>query len=51
MIGVEQINFTVPLSQAPGDWALFFNFGSCPDGSGHCDKIGISTSYAKLPVR
>jgi uncharacterized protein (TIGR03437 family) len=51
MIGVEQINFTVPADQGPGDWALFFNVGSCPDGSGPCGKVGNSTSYAKLPVR
>jgi uncharacterized protein (TIGR03437 family) len=54
MIGVEQINFVVPANQQPGDWALFFNAGSCPDGSptpGKCGLNGSSSPYVKLPVR
>jgi hypothetical protein len=53
MIGVEQINFVVPANQAPGDWALFVNIGSCPDGRGNkCHPQGASSSpYVKLPVR
>jgi uncharacterized protein (TIGR03437 family) len=54
MIGVEQINFVVPANQQPGDWALFFNAGSCPDGSptpGKCGLTGHSSPYVKLPVR
>jgi len=54
-IGVEQINFVVPANQAPGDWALFFNEGSCPDGIGPPDRCatggGRSSPYVKLPVR
>lgn len=52
-IGVEQINFVVPANQAPGDWALFFNQGSCPDGSGPPGRCGYgySSPYVKLPVR
>jgi len=54
-IGVEQINFVVPANQAPGDWALFFNDGSCPDGIGPPDRCatsgGLSSPYVKLPVR
>jgi hypothetical protein len=54
MIGVEQINFVVPANQQPGDWALFFNAGSCPDGSptpGKCGLNGSSSPHVKLPVR
>ena len=53
MIGVEQINFVVPANQAPGDWALFFNEGSCPDPSNCPARVreGISSAYVKLPVR
>ncbi len=36
LVGVEQINFVVPANQASGNWALFFNSGSCADGSGRC---------------
>jgi hypothetical protein len=52
-IGVEQINFVVPANQQPGDWALFFNEGSCPDGSGPPGRCGYgySSPYVKLPVR
>jgi len=54
-IGVEQINFVVPSDQQPGDWALFFNLGSCPDGSGPPGRCGpgygSSSPYVKLPVR
>jgi uncharacterized protein (TIGR03437 family) len=52
MIGVEQINFVVPANQQPGDWALFFNAGSCPDGRGsQCSLHASSSPYVKLPVR
>jgi uncharacterized protein (TIGR03437 family) len=56
-VGVEQINFVVPANQQPGDWALFFNMGSCPDGSGPPGRCGydggkgLSSPYVKLPVR
>jgi len=53
-VGVEEINFEVPSSQKPGDWALFFNSGSCPDGSGipgDCGATeGNSSPYVLLPV-
>jgi len=55
LIGVEEIVFTVPANQQPGDWALFFNNGSCPDGRGApCPGQGpgsFSSPYALLPVR
>ncbi len=50
-IGVEEIRFVVPANQAPGDWALFFNSGSCTDGSGLCGTGAFSSAYVKLPVR
>jgi hypothetical protein len=55
-VGIEQIDFVVPENQAPGDWALFFNRGSCPDGTGRiCDSSDAqkarSSLYVKLPVR
>lgn len=54
-VGVEQIIFTVPTNQQPGDWALFFNNGSCPDGRGApCPgrtQGSFSSPFAKLPVR
>jgi len=55
-IGVEQINFVIPTNQQPGDWALFFNTGSCLDGrpssQGQCGNPGGGSSpYVKLPVR
>jgi len=50
-IGVEQVTFVVPANQQPGDWALFFNLGSCPDGRGACLPFGQSSPYVKLPVR
>jgi len=50
-IGVEEIHFIVPANQKPGDWALFFNVGSCPDRGGPCDTRGSSSAYVKLPVR
>ena len=53
-IGVEQINFVIPASQGAGDWALFFNHGSCPDGNPtpfRCGLNGSSGPYVKLPVR
>jgi len=55
LVGIEQINFVVPIHQQPGDWALFFNLGSCTDGSGYkcasADGFGSSSPYVKLPVR
>jgi len=55
MIGVEEIVFHVPANQQPGDWALFFNTGSCSDGRGApCpgQPPGSNSSpYALLPVR
>lgn len=54
MIGVEQINFVVPANQQAGNWALFFNSGSCPSGSGapgSCGWPGLSSPYVTLPVR
>jgi hypothetical protein len=51
-IGVEEIRFVVPADKQPGDWALFFNSGSCPDGRGNqCSVFGSSSPYVKLPVR
>jgi hypothetical protein len=51
-IGVELITFVVPADKQPGDWALFFNLGSCPDGRGAaCLPFGQSSPYVKLPVR
>jgi uncharacterized protein (TIGR03437 family) len=50
-IGVEQIIFVVPKGQPQGDWAVFFNNGSCPDRGGPCGAFGESSAYAKLPVR
>jgi uncharacterized protein (TIGR03437 family) len=53
MTGVEQINFVVPASQQAGNWALFFNVGSCPNGggAGTCSPSGGSSPYALLPVQ
>jgi uncharacterized protein (TIGR03437 family) len=54
LVGIEQINFVVPVHQAAGDWALFYNSGSCIDGSGdRCGAVvaGASSPYVKLPVR
>jgi uncharacterized protein (TIGR03437 family) len=55
LVGIEQINFVVPAHQQSGDWALFYNSGSCTDGSGYkcgsVDDIGASSPYVKLPVR
>ena len=56
MIGVEEITFIVPPNQAPGDWALFFNEGSCLNGRDPLDcglfrSEGISSAFVKLPVR
>jgi uncharacterized protein (TIGR03437 family) len=54
LVGVEQINFVVPANQKPGTWALFFNIGSCPDGSGVPGTCGAtsatSSPYVLLPV-
>lgn len=53
-VGVEEIHFVVPTNQQPGNWPLFFNSGSCPDGSGvpgTCGATGGSSSpYVLLPV-
>jgi len=52
-IGVEQINFVVPANQQPGNWALFFNVGSCtqaPFTAGACGN-GASSPYVLLPVQ
>lgn len=53
LIGVEQVNFVVPAHQQAGDWALFYNYGSCTDGRGNaCTPLaGASSPYVKLPVR
>ncbi len=53
LIGVEQINFVVPKNQQPGDWDLFYNKGSCPDGSPgiRCSNTAESSPSVKLPVR
>lgn len=56
LIGVEEISFVVPATQQAGNsWALFFNRGSCPDGSGipgSCGaSAGISSPYVLLPVQ
>ncbi len=54
LIGVEQINFVVPKNQQPGDWDLFYNKGSCPDGvppPGRCSPTASSSPSVKLPVR
>jgi uncharacterized protein (TIGR03437 family) len=56
MIGVEQINFVVPAGQTPGNWALFYNVGSC-DANGVCPNPGlfglsaVSSPYVLLPVQ
>jgi hypothetical protein len=56
MIGVEQINFVVPSNQAPGNWALFYNVGTC-DLNGVCESPGFfaspasSSPYVLLPVQ
>ena len=55
-IGVEEIDFVVPADQQPGNWPLFINIGSCPDGSGAPGKCGTgslpaeSGPYVLLPV-
>jgi hypothetical protein len=53
-VGIEEIDFVVPANQQPGNWALFFNVGSCPDGSGvpgTCGSTGATSSpYVLLPV-
>jgi hypothetical protein len=54
-VGVEEISFVVPSNQPSGNWALFFNRGSCPDGSGipgTCGATdGSSSPYVMLPVK
>ncbi len=58
-VGIEEIDFVVPSSQKPGNWALFFNATSCPDGSGVPGTCNIpfgnnvsttSSPYVLLPV-
>ena len=51
MVGVEQIKFIVPLDQQPGDWTLFFNNGTSPDGL-TCDRVhgSASSPLVKLSV-
>jgi uncharacterized protein (TIGR03437 family) len=53
-VGVEEIDFVVPANQQSGNWPLFFNAGSCPDGSGvpgTCGSTGAASSqYVLLPV-
>jgi uncharacterized protein (TIGR03437 family) len=54
-VGVEEIHFKVPENQQAGDWPLFFNVGSCPDGSGVPGTCGAappaeSSPYVLLPV-
>ena len=39
-VGIQQINFTVPANQQPGDWALFYANG-----------YGIASPYVLIPVR
>jgi len=52
-IGVQRVDFVVPTDQAPGDWPLFYNVGSCPNGDGEGCATGpvLSSGYALLPVR
>ena len=50
-IGIQQIHFIVPAGQKPGDWALFFNRGTCPQSGLICQSPGVSSDYVKLPVR
>ena len=56
LIGVEQITFVVPAGQQPGNWPLFFDNGSCPDGNptpGACAYPGVgavASPYVLLPV-
>jgi uncharacterized protein (TIGR03437 family) len=54
-VGVEEINFEVPSNQSSGNFALFFNSGSCPDGSGipgDCGATEGNTSPSvMLPVK
>ncbi len=43
-VGVEQINFIVPASQQPGDWALFYSYTA--------DIVKtFNSAYVNLPVR
>ncbi|PWU01868.1 MAG: hypothetical protein C5B51_21930 [Terriglobia bacterium] len=53
-VGVEEIDFVVPANQQAGTRALFFNSGSCPDGSGLPGTCGAqragSSPYVLLPV-
>jgi uncharacterized protein (TIGR03437 family) len=52
-IGVQRVDFVVPSDQAPGDWPLFYNVGSCPNGQAEGCATGQvrSSAYALLPVR
>ena len=59
-VGVEIIRFVVPPNQQPGNWPLFSNEGSNPDGSGvpgTCRSLppgacplAYSSPYVLLPV-
>lgn len=50
-IGMERIDFVVPLRQAPGEWPLFFNMGSPTDGSGEgCADAEASSSESGLLI-
>lgn len=47
-VGVEEIHFVVPANQQTGNWPLFFNIGSCPDGGGAPGTCG-ATSGSSSP--
>lgn len=57
VVGVEMIQFAIPPNQQPGNWPLFFNKGSNPDGSGATCSASPpacleadSSPYVLLPV-
>ncbi|MGO9258029.1 MAG: hypothetical protein ACLQU1_17210 [Bryobacteraceae bacterium] len=56
LIGVEQITFVVPANQQPGNWPLFFDAGSCPNGNptpgacGYPSMGAVASPYVLLPV-
>jgi hypothetical protein len=52
-VGVQQVDFVVPEDQPPGEWSLFFNRGSCPDGSMRpcSESEPLSSRAVLLPVR
>ncbi len=53
LVGVEQVNFTVPADQPPGDYALFFYDDTCnPNYIFGCPGAPRPVKqYVKLPVR